>query len=124
MSGQPGGGAGGGGGCLDFEDSQALPFFLACHERAFDYLGGCAGGHPVRLSAKVREKAARRIGVTVINGYAGEEVASWSSRAGWRSAPLAGSGSRRARLIRLDRTLGRSVMTQYSHPSSSRYRWW
>lgn len=25
---------------LDFEDSQALPLFLACHERAFDYLGG------------------------------------------------------------------------------------
>jgi transposase len=25
---------------LDFEDSQALPVFLACHERAFHYLGG------------------------------------------------------------------------------------
>lgn len=25
---------------LDFEDSQALPLFLACHERAFEYLGG------------------------------------------------------------------------------------
>jgi len=25
---------------LDFEDSQALPVFLACHERAFHYFGG------------------------------------------------------------------------------------
>lgn len=45
-------------------------------EGALPLVAARFGERGVSFPAKVREKAARRIGVTVIGGYAGEEVAS------------------------------------------------